>query len=543
MSAGDLELRLFGDIVVMRNGERLALPQSKKTRALLAYLALKGAPERRERLCEIFWQVPDDPRGSLRWSLSKLRGLVNDESAVRIKADRERAAFDTSGVHVDYLDLQSNVGRLDDLDTTDLINLADRYSGELMAGLDLPNQPEFETFLLVHREKARVMRAVLLRAIVARLGEDHSARADRLYELVEIEPYDIDLHGALITALAQVGRNKEASRQVGLSKEALNGVDGVDLGLLDAALMAKPSATRVSSDQAAIINHTDRAAPEAPPGRQDIRFCKTADGVQIAYATVGSGPPLVKTANWLNHLEFDWESPVWRHFFRAFSADHTLIRYDERGNGLSDWRVKDFSFDSLVTDLEAVVDAAGIDRFPLLGISQGCAVAAEYAARYPEKVSKLVLFGGYARGWRIGRGEKVIADTEAMITLIKSGWGKDEPAFRQLFASLFMPDAPPENHQWFNELQRMTTSPENAAQLLEALGLVNVYDRLSLIKAPTLVAHARGDLRVPFDFGRELAACIPGARFVALETNNHLMPEDDPAWPRFYEAVRSFLDE
>ena len=213
--------------------------------------------------------------------------------------------------------------------------------------------------------------------------------------------------------------------------------------------------------------------PEVQGGRpahpaQDIRFCKAFDGVSIAYAKVGDGPPLVKTANWMNHLEHDWESPVWRPFFDAMSARHTLIRYDERGNGLSDWAVEDFSLAAMVADLEAVVGAMRLDRFPLLGLSQGCAVSIEYAARHPEKVSKLVLYGGYARGWRSAP-PHVQKRTEAMITLMQDGWGSDNPAFRQLFTSVFIPDATREVQDWFNEMQRVTTNPKNAVALIDAL--------------------------------------------------------------------------
>jgi len=209
----------------------------------------------------------------------------------------------------------------------------------------------------------------------------------------------------------------------------------------------------------------------------------------------------------------------------------------------TDWQITDFSIERQVEDLEAVVDAAGLDQFPLIGISQGCAISVLYAARHPEKVTKLILYGGYARGWKVGVSKKYTRETQAMVTLIRSGWGQDTPVFRQMFAGLFMPDAPVENHQWFNELQRMTTSPANAAALLEALGVVDVRDFLPDVKAPTLVLHARGDMRVPFDAGRELAADIRDAQFVALETNNHLIPESDPAWPRFMKAVDAFLND
>jgi len=286
-----------------------------------------------------------------------------------------------------------------------------------------------------------------------------------------------------------------------------------------------------------------KTADAAPAMEQQIRFCTAPDGTQIAYATVGQGPPLVKAANWLNHLEYDWQSPVWRHLLHGLARDHRLIRYDERGNGLSDWEVEDISFEAFVSDLETVVDAAGIERFPLLGISQGCAVSIAYAVRHPERVSRLILYGGYAKG-RLKRGSQANREEEAALAiLIRQGWGQENPAFRQIFTSLFIPDATPEQAQWFNDLQRITTSPENAVRIRRAIGEIDVSDLLSQVAAPTLVLHCRDDAVGPFDLGRRMAAGIPGARFVALEGRNHMMLEDEPAWPRFLREVESFLAE
>ncbi len=291
---------------------------------------------------------------------------------------------------------------------------------------------------------------------------------------------------------------------------------------------------------------------EAPPGKgvgaapameQQIRFCTAPDGTQIAYATVGQGPPLVKTANWLNHLEYDWQSPVWRHVLHGLARNHQLIRYDERGNGLSDWEVEDISFEAFVSDLETVVDAAGIDRFALFGISQGCAISIAYAVRHPERVTRLVLYGGYAKGWNKRGSQAEIETREALQTLIRQGWGQENPAFRQIFTSRFIPGGTMEQMQWFNDLQRITTSPENAVRIDQATGDLDVSELLSQITAPTLVLHCRDDAICPFDLGRRMAAGIPDARFVALEGRNHLILEDEPAWPRFLQEVESFLAE
>lgn len=275
---------------------------------------------------------------------------------------------------------------------------------------------------------------------------------------------------------------------------------------------------------------------------QQIHFCTTEDNVRIAYATVGSGPPLVKAANWLNHLEFDWKSPIWRHFFEALTRDQCLIRYDERGNGLSDWRVDNLSLEAFVDDLEAVVEAVGLDRFPLFGISQGGAVAIAYAARHPQKVSHLVLLGTYAVGWnRRNYPQEIIDKRLAQLTLMRLGWGQENPAFRQMWTSQFFPEAGPEEMQWFNELQRVSTSPEMAARLFEALGEIDVLDLLPQLDIPTLVMHCRGDVVVPFEEGRRLASLIPRAQFVSLESNNHVLLRGEPAMDKFVEEMGRFL--
>lgn len=278
------------------------------------------------------------------------------------------------------------------------------------------------------------------------------------------------------------------------------------------------------------------------PGlRQDVRFCTTADHVRIAYAQVGVGPDLVKTANYLTHLEHDWQSPLWRPFLEALTAHHRLSRYDGRGNGLSDWTVESISFDDFVRDLETVVEAAGLHRFALFGMSQGCAIAIAYAVRHPERVSHLVLYGGYARGKRRRGSTRDVEQADALLTLMRDGWGQDNPAFRQIFTSLFIPGGTPEQIRWFNDLQRNTTSPENAVRMRRAFDDIDITDLLSRVQAPALVLHCREDAVQPFDEGRLLAAGLPDARFVALEGRNHVVLEGDPTWPRFFEEVEAFL--
>jgi class 3 adenylate cyclase/pimeloyl-ACP methyl ester carboxylesterase len=276
--------------------------------------------------------------------------------------------------------------------------------------------------------------------------------------------------------------------------------------------------------------------------KQEIHFCSAADGVQLAYSIIGQGPNLVKTGNWITHLEYDLESPIWRHLYRELAKSFTLIRYDARGNGLSDRTVDNISFDAFVDDVDAVVQAVQVERFALFGISQGCAVAIAYAVRHPERVSHLVLYGGYATG----RNKRAVSAAEkeeeaAMLTLMRLGWGKENPAFRQLFTSQFLPGGTKEQADWYNELQRISVSPDVAVRYVEATAEVDVTALLPRVSMPTLVMHARDDARVPFEAGRRVAAGIPGARFVPLQGRNHLFLENEPAFEQFLAHTRSFL--
>jgi DNA-binding winged helix-turn-helix (wHTH) protein/pimeloyl-ACP methyl ester carboxylesterase len=281
--------------------------------------------------------------------------------------------------------------------------------------------------------------------------------------------------------------------------------------------------------------------PAQTTAPQEVTFCRTPDGVNLAVATSGEGLPVVKAANWLNHIEFDWQSPVWSPLFALLSKRFRLIRYDERGNGLSDWDVKEISFESVVRDLETVVDTLGLERFALFGISQGAAVSIAYATRHPERVSRLILSGGYAQGWLQRGNAEEIAQREALLTLVRHGWGLDNPAFRQVFTSRYVPGATSEETKWFNDLQRVSASPENAIRLIKMFSAIDIVDLLPRVAAPTLVLHSRGDAGIPFTQGLLLARGIPNARFVALESNNHLILSHEPAWPRYADEICDFL--
>jgi pimeloyl-ACP methyl ester carboxylesterase/DNA-binding CsgD family transcriptional regulator len=273
-----------------------------------------------------------------------------------------------------------------------------------------------------------------------------------------------------------------------------------------------------------------------------VRFCTTRDGVNIAYATRGSGPPLVKTPNWLNHVELDVTSVVWRSWIERLERDYRLVRYDARGCGLSDRSPPEMSFATNHLDLEAVVDTAGLQQFVLYGASQGAAVAIDYAARHPERVSHLVLCGAYMQGaWKRPAAPEVRDEAAALLKLVEIGWGRENSAFRQVFANQFIPDATREQLQGFDEIQRKTVSPEGAARLLRTFYDIDVVDAARRVRCPTLVLHATHDARIPFEEGRRTASTIPGAAFVSLDSRSHVLLENDPAWDSYFHALERFL--
>jgi DNA-binding winged helix-turn-helix (wHTH) protein/pimeloyl-ACP methyl ester carboxylesterase len=281
----------------------------------------------------------------------------------------------------------------------------------------------------------------------------------------------------------------------------------------------------------------------APAQNQDVTFCRTADGINLALATVGAGPPLIKVANWLTHIEYDWESPIWAPLLQQFAARFRLIRYDGRGNGLADRDAADISFPAFVRDLETVVGAAGVERPTLLGISQGAAVAIAFAVQHPERVSKLILFGGYAQG-RNKRGSAAEAEmAQAFLTILRHGWGDEHSAFMQAFSSVFFPNGTRQHIKWLVDLQRVTTSPENAARIRQACDDIDVVELLPKVQVPTLVLHCRHDAVAPLEQGRLIAASIPHAKFVTLESDNHVVLAHEPAWAKLVAEIEAFLKE
>jgi pimeloyl-ACP methyl ester carboxylesterase/DNA-binding CsgD family transcriptional regulator len=276
---------------------------------------------------------------------------------------------------------------------------------------------------------------------------------------------------------------------------------------------------------------------------QEIRFCTASDGTRLAYAKVGQGPPLVKVGNWMSHLEYDWNSPVWNPWLENWSRFHTFYRYDPRGCGLSDWNVTDFSFAALVSDLETMVDAAGLEQFDLFSMSQGGCVSIAYTARHPERVRKLIVYGGYLQGSLSGNPAPEQSEAaEVDLKLLKLSWGNENPAYRQVFTTLLIPEGTPEQLAWFNNLQFVSTSPANAMEVARAFKYVDVREQAKIIQVPTLVIQAKHDAAVPFEEGRQTAALIPGARFTILDSKNHVLMQTEPAWNYFWDEFYRFLE-
>ncbi len=414
------------DIVVTRGGETVDMPKSRKARALLAYLVLTHKPVHRSRLSEMFWESAADPRGGLRWALTRLRNVLRPDD--------------------NWLTANSATIRLD--------CPPEALSVET-------DQPE--------------------RLLLATESGQHDAYAAWLVTL----------------------REEYAARD-------------------------------------ALGKDDDQPAASVP--RQTIRYTTATDGTRIAYAAMGEGRPVLKAANWLTHLDAELEIPEWSGFTIELARKYRLYRYDERGNGLSDWAVEDLSFDAFVSDLECVVDALGLERFPLIGISQGAPVSIEYAARHPQKVSGIILIGGYPAGWRFHADPEMVARREAEMTLVEHGWGDNSPAYRQIFSHTFFPDADSKTIDKFNDFQRMTTAARNAARFIDTFGNIDVRHRLAEINVPTLVLHSRDDMRIAASVGVRLAASMPNAELVTLASNNHLPHPGEPAFDVMLAEIARFLD-
>jgi pimeloyl-ACP methyl ester carboxylesterase/DNA-binding SARP family transcriptional activator len=398
----------------------------------------------------------------------------------------------------------------------------DAWTGDLLPD-DL-----YASWAFQPRQRAAMLHRELLR------------RAGRWTELVTLDSTDEEAHLGVAQALLAAGDRSGALRQLDVLEQVLR--DELGIGPSPEALRTahpspRHSRKRARPAQSPMPRHTGLA-------RQIVHFCRTSDGVRLAYATSGGGPPLVKAANRMTHLDYDWASPVWSHWWRALSEGRLLVRSDERGCGLSDWAVdvSSFTLDAWVHDLEAVVDTLGLERFPLLGISQGGPIALTYAARHPERVSHLVVYGTCTRSTLARASPTERRSFAALSELIRVSWGSDQPGFRQVYDAKFLPNGP--LHMWraFDELQRRSTSAENAYQLWRAFGHLDATEAARSLDLPTLILHSRRDQAFSFSEAEDLHALMPCSRLVALDSSNHILQADEPAFATFMNEVRRFLE-
>jgi DNA-binding SARP family transcriptional activator/pimeloyl-ACP methyl ester carboxylesterase len=552
-----MRISILGPLEVRSAAGDLCLPRGGKQRLLLAALLLTSprvVPT--DRLAELLWpdQPPADPTAALRTQISRLRSSLQAAGCGDdpVRSEPYGYRFEANGIDLDSRRFQALLAEGREADGSEEELRILREALALWRGDAYEEFSDIPFFMGAVRNLGELRMGARERLVEGLLDLGRTSEAlSEAQSLVHLDPLRERPRALFMRALYRAGRQHEALAQYQEFRRLLSDELGLDpspsLRELESAILRHEARER--SDPAAGKPLGDpsshRNALPSSTLRQEIRFCRSRDGVRLAFATVGGGPPLVKAANWLNHLEFDWESPVWRRLFQELGSRHLLVRYDERGSGLSDRDPEDLSLDAWVLDLEAVVDACGLDRFPLLGISQGCAVCVEYAARHPDRVSGLILHGGYAAGWRVdpGYSPAEVSRRDASIEIIRHGWGEDIPAYRQMFTQTFIPGGTREEIDWFNELERRSTSPENAARFMEAFAVIDVRHRLGQVRAPTLVLHSRGDQRIHYDRGRELATGIPVARFVLLESRNHLILEHEPAFRHWMDEALRFLRE
>lgn len=597
-----LRIFMLGPPRVELNGASVDI-QRRKALAMLVYLAVSGQAHSRDALATFFWPELDQQRGRayLRRDLAALNTSLLGNWLI---ADRETVELNReAGPWLDTEQFQHRLAACQQHDHTpeivcpDCVSLlteaAALYTGDFLAGFTLRDSPEFDDWQFFQTESLRRELATALERLVRGLNAQGKADAAIPYarRWVALDPLHEPAQRQLIQLYDQAGQPAAAIRQyeeyiklldeeLGLppEEETMTLYEAIKAKRIFAPFIkaeeqrSKKAAERkqaekqklsgrpteapatgtpppsvvvpalLGEDPASAKRETPSSMAESPLIAQQIHYCHTFDGVRLAYATMGQGPPLVKAANWLSHLEYDWQSPVWRHWLKGLAQHHTVVRYDKRGCGLSDWEVNDFSLRAQVGDLETVVDTLELKRFPLLGLSGGGPVALAYAVRHPEKVSHLILYGSYIRG-RLKRSENLeqFEEVQMMLKVMELGWGKANPAFRQVYTSLFIPEGTAEQVHWFNELQRISTAPEIAVRMATASYSVDVSDLAPQVTVPTLLLHTRDDAIVAFEQSHQLAALIPGVRFVPLEGKNHILLEHEPAWQQFLDEVHQFL--
>jgi pimeloyl-ACP methyl ester carboxylesterase/DNA-binding SARP family transcriptional activator len=525
-AAVSVQVRLMGEFSVQLDGRVVDEHQfgRRSAASLVKLLALQ--PSRRMHREQVMDSL---------WPEVRLPDAANQLHKAAHYARRAVGADDCVSLRNEMVTLFGNRDLTVDVYAFDTSASAALASGEPQAiesalaawtGDLLPDDP-YAPWAFQPRQRATLLHRELLR------------RAGRWADLVTVDPTDEEAHLGVAQRLLSKGDRAGALRQIDVIEQTLRDELGIGLSPEGYDLRIQALDTPVNAPEPV----QPRAPRHAGLAQQTVRFCRTADGVRLAYATSGNGPPLVKASNWLTHLDYDWASPVWSHWWNALSDGQTLVRYDERGCGLSDWSVDatSFNLEAWVHDLETVVDTLGLERFPLLGMSQGGPIALTYAARHPERVSHLVIFGTCASGtWRrAGAAER--RSLVALGELIRLSWGSDQPGFMQVYDAKFLPDGPLDLWRAFDTLQRRSTSAENAYQLWRAFGYLDATEAARNLDVPTLILHCRRDQVWSFTEAEALNALVPGSRLVALDSSNHILQAAEPAFATFVQEVREFV--
>lgn len=520
-----LSLNTLGELSITSDGQQKNLPASKRTRALLAYLALTGRPHRRDHLCEFIWTLPDDPRGALRWSLSKLRPLVNSPDTERLLGEGERVWLQTDDIEIDVHRLEQQLNN-PEVGVDELKSMDEQLQQPFLGRLDLADQDMFQNWLTSERQKIAEMR-IKVRSLLA--NHPNLSSREQLHWTREWEK--LDPHNSIATTrriMLAESLGRQRVRGVVNGRAAMRRLEEVVF------------AATADESQPGEAAYDTKPASKDLLDLQTVRFCSSSEGVRLAYTAIGDGAPIVSAAHWLSHLARDWDAPTWSWLYRELARSHRLVRYDQRGCGLSDWNVGELSLDRQVADLEAVVAAAGLDQFDLLGISQGAAVSIAYAVKHPERVKHLVLFGSYARGWSFGS-EQQQEEGETLISLSRMGWDGEEQPFWRLLYSRLAPDTTADERNWMGRLCSRAASQANLEKILHLAGQVDIQDLLAKVRVPTLVMHSLGDRTISVCDGCDVAEAIAEARFLGLDSNNHALLGREPASQDFVSALRSFI--
>jgi DNA-binding SARP family transcriptional activator/pimeloyl-ACP methyl ester carboxylesterase len=514
---GGFDVRIAGgpvDVVVLRR---------RDAEQLVKLLALaSGRRLHREQVIDALWPDarPDRVGNRLHKAAHFVRRATACPGSVVLRGETV-ALFPDADVVVDVVEFESLAARaIDEDDATARDAALEVYVGDL-----LPFDP-YEDWAFHVRQRLQLRHRELLR------------RAERFDRLVALDPTDEDGHVGVMRGLLAAGDRTGVLRQFDVLTQVLERELGVGPSAEACAVRDRARGTGAGRDGA-----PPPLARAASLATQRVHFCNATDGVRLAYAVSGDGPPLVKAGNWLTHLDHDWDSPVWSHWWHALSGRHTLVRYDERGCGLSDRELDagSFGLEAWVRDLETVVDALGLERFPILGISQGGPIAIEYAARHPERVSHVIVYGTCARStWERASDERR-RELTALGELIKTSWGSDEPGFRQVYDARFLPDGPLELWRAFDELQRRSTSPRNAYRMWRAFGSLDCADAAARLDVPTLILHPLDDRIWSFAEAEDLHRMVAHSKLVPLPSRNHILQPDEPAFGLLLDEVEVFL--